>query len=492
MLEIPEPGRIRVTDATEACVLGTVEIPPAGTLELVPGAPLKVAGKGLAGAKVGVRTRAPEPCEYQVHDGMMAYPLALFIEQVLADATLPPTYAAKARHYLDTLHRHFVLRWEKTWVDLPPDAGLYRFTDNPTQRFPGYSLPHNQYLAPARTCLVLAQLPGYEGAALCAERARRMAVNFRRCLRTTDRGAYVWNYWDPLPNEKGVTPHIEDASHGTIDIGFAIEATRRGVVFTGEDLERLARTYLEVMWNGDREDPRFGRLVDSSEDPVPLWWEWVRLAEADPRVWDLAEAIFERAGRPVSMVPMLAELYDRLVGLTDAQRRQCREQTAAALRLLRTEGVLNPGFEAESPAGDGPLGWTLGVWTPDGGSETEWARDAHGGERAVALIGKGETVNVWAQSDREFRVADPGKAVRISAWYKAEAGTRPDISLLGFDAKGERVQYDTSPPFRASETWREAQWRLPLKAEVRAFRVLLRNHAAGRVTWDDVEVSARP
>ena len=154
---------------------------------------------------------------------------------------------------------------------------MYVFTNNPTQRFPLYSLPHNQYLAPARTCMVLGQLEGYEGAELCAERARMMATYFHDNLRLTDEGAYEWNYWDPLEGED-VRSYVEDTGHGTIDVGFAAEATRRGVVFTNEDMERFAR-----MDKGDF----VGReaLAKRKEDGVALSCVYLDVedGDSDPR-----------------------------------------------------------------------------------------------------------------------------------------------------------------------------------------------------------------
>jgi len=223
-----------------------------------------------------------------------------------------------------------------------------------------------------------------------------------------------------------------------------------------------------------------------------MWSEWLELAAVDLRVWDLAAASFEYGRRPVAMVPALAEVYDRLVGVSNEQRRQCRANTESVLRLVHTAGLLNPGFEAENPGGDGPAGWTLGAWSPDAGGVVEWVRDAHEGERAIALTGKGDTVNVWAQSVRELRVPGPGQVARITAWYKAEAGTRPTFSVLAFDRKGGRVQYDTSPAFPASAVWRLAEWRQPLTPEAVALQVMLRNHACGRVTWDQVDVAIAP
>lgn len=486
-LEFSSATRYTFSDTTDRKLLGTGDYTDPTTLELLPGSPLKISGTAQTGDKVLVRTRACEPCEYQVHDGMVTYPVAQFIEHVRMRDDLDPRYRAKADEYLDVLHRHFVLRWEKTWREVPPEAGVYVFSDNPTQRFPGYSLPHNQYLAPARTCLVLSGLGGYEGAALCAERARKMAAYFKRNLELTDTGAYVWNYWDPLPGEE-VKRHVEDCGHGTIDIGFALEAVHRGVVFTHDDLKCFASTYVDVMWDGNAESPSFGSRVDTNKGGKSAWWEWIQLAEGDVRVWDLAMSVLESKRRPADMGPPMAWLWARLAGVEERTRKQCRENSRRTCELVATDGVINPSFEVEAPTGEGAAGWSMGTWGPDSGeSVAALTGDAYRGQRALCLTGRGETVNVWAMASK-YLAARAGDRVTITAFYKAGSASKPSFSILGDDETGERAQYATSPAFPVAAEWREARWTVAVDAEVCSVRVMLRNHGSGAVLWDEVVV----
>ena len=151
-----------------------------------------------------------------------------------------------------------------------------------------------------------------------------MARYFHKHLQLNG-SAYVWNYWDPLPEEEGIRRHIEDHSHATIDIGFAVEAAKRGVLFTEEDLARLAATYADVMWNGSLEDPRIGGRVDTSEGEGRTWSEWIQLGVVSEKACDIAAAIYEATGRPASMAPQLVYLYDRVIGLTPEERAACVE-----------------------------------------------------------------------------------------------------------------------------------------------------------------------
>ena len=45
-------------------------------------------------------------------------------------------------------------------------------------------------------------------------------------------------------------------------MSLAVEAARRGVVFTDEDMTRIANTWLKLMWNRDEEKPRMAAAVD--------------------------------------------------------------------------------------------------------------------------------------------------------------------------------------------------------------------------------------
>jgi hypothetical protein len=278
--------------------------------EVAPGT-LTLAGAVNPGARFAIKTVAPQALEYQVHDGMVTYHLAQFIEIVLTTPELAATHGAKAREYLAWLDRDFLQKWEPTWRELPAGEGLYAFCANPTQRFPNYSLPHNQYLALARTWLVLGDLKDFVNAPLARQRATAMARFYHRNLRAVN-GAYEWNYWDPLPGEDLVRVWVEDFSHGTIDVGFAIEAAARGVVFTPEDVKRFASTYVDVMWNGDRQKPRFGARVNTKEGDKIAWADYFELAVADPRVWTLAEALFADQRQPVTMIASVLEVRRRL------------------------------------------------------------------------------------------------------------------------------------------------------------------------------------
>lgn len=488
-LEFIGPARYRLRDETEGQILVERDYEAKQTIEEIPGAKLVLDGPARTGAKFRIATLAPESIPYIVHDGMVAYPIALFIEAALGDPALQGKYGAKAQEYAELLERHFLRKWEQYWVELPDGAGAYTFTANPTERFPRGLLPHNQYLALARAWLVMADIPGLPASAAYREKASKMATYFRRHLRDNE-GAYVWNYWDPRPDEGIKTSGPEDCSHATIDIGFAVQAARRGVVFGPEDLRRLAKTYLDVMWNGSMDDPRFGSRVDRKEGDKRAWWEWVGLARADRRVWDVAWAMFQADNEPATMCPMLLDLYSDLVGIDAGERARAAAVREEVLKAFEEAVVFNGDFELPGPGG--AVGWTLSTWTPDEGGRAEVIAEGRGGGSCVALTGGAEgEVNVIAQPSRQFEVTAGAKIV-IKAYYRGDKTAKPRLSLLGCDAGGERLQYDNSPTFEPTEDWTATEWEIEAAEGVVRAQLVLRNGGPGTAWFDDVEVEIVP
>ena len=98
-----------------------------------------------------------------------------------------------------------------------------------------------------------------------------------------------WTEYDP-PGHSG----YEDTSHAALSMSLAVEAARRGVIFTDEDMTRIANTWLKLMWNGDAEKPMMAAAVDGRAPHKfsPLTVRWSELSEWDRRVYDLALKAF--------------------------------------------------------------------------------------------------------------------------------------------------------------------------------------------------------
>lgn len=328
-IEFISDAEFLVRDVTVGEAFASRPYSETAVIEEVPGVALTLRGQGKQGARFWVTTIAQEELAYQVHDGMVTYPVAQFIEIVFADPTLEGHYRAKAEQYAELLYRHFFEKWETTWLDLPDGLGVYRFTNDPTQRHPGASLPHNQYLALARTWLVLQAVPGLDHREEYRDRATKMALRFRSNLRSVG-SAYSWNYWDPLPAET-ITVRPEDLAHSTIDISFVIEAAAKGIVFSDNDLRHFAATYSDLMWNGSLSNPLLGDSVATNEGATSTSWEWIQLGRVSERVSDIGSAVYRAHGTPPYMQPQMAYLYADVVGVTEADRASCAEATQRLL-----------------------------------------------------------------------------------------------------------------------------------------------------------------
>ncbi len=267
---------------------------------------LTITGATHQGDRFLVRTIAPEPIEFTVHQGMFIYPVALFIEAVKRDPALQAEFGAAADEFLAFINRHVFEKNERDWLELGEAGGAYRFEPKITDRFPNRVMPHNQYGALARAWLVLANVEGAHP--LMADRAEKMVRCFRNALiLDEEHDAWAWHYWDWVAFGEPGSSGWEDTSHGHLDVSLAVEAARRGVVFTDEDLRRMANTWLVVMWNGDTEKPLMAARVAENTDykQSPVTRDWVLLSQWDRRAYDLALGAWQAAGGPAASAPVV-------------------------------------------------------------------------------------------------------------------------------------------------------------------------------------------
>ncbi len=254
---------------------------------------LSIAGEPKQGDRFLVRTYAPEGLEYTVHQGMFIYPVALFIEAVKKDPALQAEFGPDAETFLQFINKHVFEKNEQDWLDMGETDGAYRFQPRITDRFPNRIMPHNQYGALARAWLVLKDVQGAHP--LMGQRAEQMVRYFHSFLiHDEEKDAYNWSYWDWIEYGEPGRAFWEDTSHGTIDISLAVEAARRGVIFTDTDMQRLANTWLKVMWNQDTTAPMMASGVDGREPYKfsPLIGDWTELSQWDRQVYDLALQVY--------------------------------------------------------------------------------------------------------------------------------------------------------------------------------------------------------
>lgn len=295
-IEFVSDNSFQVIDANTLAFVDT-ELPyKAGEpIDAIPGIEVTITGQPVKGDTFQVRTQRVKPLEWVVHDGTITYPIALFVEQVRNNPDLADRYGEKADEYADLLVNNFLRKWDHTWVEIPPDMGAYAFEPRlcnpylrsfPPEQFPDVTriLPHNQYLALARTFVVMADVVERPGAEDLRERGAKMCRFFKSKLRQTG-DAYTFAYSDDI---EGVSEGADDFSHGGLSLSGAIEAYERGVVFDEADMRCFSHTLLDQIWNGSIEEPMFSKRVDGEGQMRPkVASYWTRLSAHNDTVWRL-------------------------------------------------------------------------------------------------------------------------------------------------------------------------------------------------------------
>lgn len=244
-------------------------------------------GRSLTGWSATRYSQRGERVVWLVHSGMITYPLARFA--VIVNRSKLTAYRDQAESYV-ALAKDALAAFEKNWErDAVTGGGYYQFdhdephaTNAPDKPMP---LPLNQQLAAGRTFVALYE---YTGNSIFKQRAEALARHFKGNLKGS--GPYVWTYWHGkgLQRSKGV----EDVSHGAIDVDFAIQAYRSGIVFGLGDMTRFRDTYEKNV----RRNGTFAAKVDGTG--APLYKEaigrWLELSEFTCVPWKDYHALLQR------------------------------------------------------------------------------------------------------------------------------------------------------------------------------------------------------
>ena len=296
--------KFTVKNETQKSVIAKLDYKSGAPTDVIPGIRFAITGTPAKNDSFIIQTFKQKPFDYIVHDGMILTPVAQFIEIVYNNKALHEKYRAKATHYLKLMETELIPKWDKYWRDLSSTKGVYVFQNDESQSMPGGSLPHNQYLALGRTMLALYRItkkPFYK------EKALKMGNQFKSNLQRID-NYYQWHYWDPASKwdeQWRRSIGVEDTSHGTIDIAFAIDAYHTGVVFSKYDMRRFANTFLEVMWNKSTDEPRIGTVINTPKGDSSTIDDWMLLAEFKPQVKSIAEKILKRRPDALGIAQLL-------------------------------------------------------------------------------------------------------------------------------------------------------------------------------------------
>jgi hypothetical protein len=267
-----------------------------------------ITGQTHQGDRFIIRTHKPIPATFAVHQGMFVYPAALFIEAVKNDPQLQAEFGDDADTFLAFINKHIFEKNEVDWLDMGELGGGYRFEPFITDRYPNRIMPHNQFGALCRAWLVLKDVQGADPRmANRAEQMVRYFYNHLHLMRSEDADDpfewYQWYYWDWTDYGEPGHSGWEDTSHAGLTMSMAVEAARRGVIFTDADMQRIANCWLRVMYNGDEQNPKMAARVDGEGEHKfsALHGSWSRLSQWDRRAYDLALGAFESMSEAVQV-----------------------------------------------------------------------------------------------------------------------------------------------------------------------------------------------
>lgn len=227
-------------------------------------------------------------CDAHVSDAILFDGILDFAYAVTRDPKLKARYGAKARQYVSRAERDLLEKWDArgTWHEDGP-FGAYVAWDKygmPGQ-YQGWTAkadcddrsnltpPFNKQIDVGVAALRVWQITGKQKYRQRAEKV----FGFMKSRMQRYKDEYHWNYfepagqWDlaegsvPVRHWIGVHPERNYQSGEVVNI---LKAYNAGIVFTEEDIRGIVNTNLKMMWNQDRQNPRFANSDADLKGPV--------------------------------------------------------------------------------------------------------------------------------------------------------------------------------------------------------------------------------
>lgn len=238
---------------------------------------------------------------YLVFDGLIGLPIAQFIRLVNQDPTGLSAYSTKATAYRSFIESEIVPKWTNSssymgncWVQLSTSTGYFKepstFNSLPSAVF--NPLPYNM-MAPYAE--MLWTMYDVNGDTSYRDKANHIVQYYKNGL-TTNGSGYKWWYCNIA------SPHIEDTSHGNLDVEMAIESFNRGGTITGTHIAGLSNTLTDIMWNQSITSPLVKDKVDgtgTTYSNTKLLTGWTRMTQFNAVAWTIAAEQF-RSSTPSS------------------------------------------------------------------------------------------------------------------------------------------------------------------------------------------------
>jgi hypothetical protein len=254
-------------------------------------------------------------CDDHVADAILFDGILDFGFAVSRVPKLQVKYGAKVRHYVELAKKDVFEKWDArgTWHEDGP-FGVYVAWDrygNPGQykdwsvklacsANSNLSLPFNKQIDVGVVALRIWQITGEKK---YKQRAEKI-FGFMKSRMQRYKDEYHWNYFEPggqwdlaegvehIRHWVGVHP---ERNYQTGEVSNILKAYNAGIVFTREDIQGIVNTNLKMMWNQDRQRPRFANSnADLLGDVTPAAYAgehagelWGALAQVDSTVREL-------------------------------------------------------------------------------------------------------------------------------------------------------------------------------------------------------------
>ena len=231
---------------------------------------------------------------YLAFDGLISLPIAQFIRLVQQDPANLSAYTTQAGTYRNFIETEIVPKWTSSssyvgncWVQLSSSTGYFKepatINSLPTAVF--NPLPYNMMAPYAEMLWTMYDVNGNTS---YLDKGNHIVQYFKNGLTTNGTG-YKWWYCNIS------SPHIEDTSHGNLDVEMAIESFNRGGTISGTHIAGLSNTFTDIMWNQSVSAPKVKDNVDgtgTTYSDTQLLTGWVRMTQFNAVAWTIAAEQF--------------------------------------------------------------------------------------------------------------------------------------------------------------------------------------------------------
>jgi hypothetical protein len=245
-------------------------------------------------------TLKPIPLAYMGYIGIIYDPMLRFAELVKANSSLQYLLPA-AKRFIESAEESYADASGRLWRNGPNKDEGYYLTCEKGESFPADNVgaPFNFLARHVCAELALYRLTGKKAYLNRSEKMARLLKNRLDYHKESD--LYIWKYWYEPMTTKGWSPkddlsfnvkyfkaaaHVEDVSHGALDIGMIAACNQAGIVFNQEDMDRFANTLLINVLSPDRKAVRRG--VNGGIE-YPAYFNalqgWLELSMANPEVY---------------------------------------------------------------------------------------------------------------------------------------------------------------------------------------------------------------